>query len=163
MMMKLRTGWSGIIAILLVASAAIHSNAGQIWERSDIYSFGQRDPQGGRNPVNAPILGTNGRLYGTTSGGGASGKVVVYRFQPNDSSYLVLRHFVGGTDGGPPVSTAFVQANDGRLYGLAVNPRLILYSLATDGSDYRVPLTFPPDAEQGGGFESVSSLPAGRA
>src|SRR5438093_4987108 len=125
MMIKLRTGRSGIIAILLVASAANNSNAGQTWERSDIYSFGQRDPQGGRDPVNAPILGMDGKLYGTTSGGGAFGKGVVYRFQPNDSSYLVLRHFVGGTDGGFPVGSAFVQANDGRLYGLAVNPRLI--------------------------------------
>jgi len=42
---------------------------------------------------------------------------------------IVLRHFLGGADGGSPLGTAFVQANDGRLYGLAVNPRLILYSL----------------------------------
>src|SRR6478672_2840056 len=51
--------------------------------------------------------------------------------------------------------------DDGRLYGLAVNPRLILYSLATDGTDYRIVFTFPPGAEQGGGFESVSSLTPG--
>src|SRR5205814_7375201 len=115
----------------------------------------------GRNPINAPILGKDGMLYGTTPSGGAFGKGVVYRFQPNDSSYLVLRHFVGGSDGGVPLGTAFVQANDGRLYGLAVNPRLILYSLAPDGKDYRVLFTFPPGAEQGGIATNVSSLTAG--
>jgi uncharacterized repeat protein (TIGR03803 family) len=140
---------------------AIQTVTAQTWERRDVYSFGQRDPQGGRNPADPPILGADGALYGTTSIGGTFGKGVVYRFQPADSSYLVLRHFLGGADGGSPLGTAFLQASDGRLYGLAVNPRLILYSLATDGSDYRILFTFPAGAEQGGIPTNVSSLTDG--
>jgi uncharacterized repeat protein (TIGR03803 family) len=135
--------------------------AGETWERADIFSFGQRDPQGGRNPVDPPIRGADGALYGTTSLGGAFGKGVIYRFQPNNSAYIVLRHFVGGADGERPQGSAFIQPGDGRFYGLATNPRLILYSMATDGSDYRIHFTFRPGAEEGGGFEPVNSLTAG--
>lgn len=131
------------------------------FEQRDLYSFGQRDPQGGHQPEDPPILGADGALYGTTRIGGAFGRGVVYRFQPNDSSYLVLRHFVGGTDGGSPMGSAFTQAGDGRLYGLALNPRLVLYSLAVDGSDYRLLFTFPPGAEQGGVFGRINWLRAG--
>ena len=154
-----RHPWLFVTFLLFVGS--ISSVSADTWTRTDIYSFGQRDPQGGRNPVFPPILGADGFLYGTTSGGGTFGKGVVYRFRPNDANYVVLRHFVGGSDGGTPLGSALVQLSDGRLYGLAVNPRLILYSLATDGSDYRILFTFPPGAEQGGGFETVSSLTAG--
>ena len=147
--------------LFVVWVAAVGAAAADTWELRDLYSLGQRDPQGGRIPADPPILGADGALYGTTGSGGAFGRGVVYRFQPTDSSYLVVRHFQGGTDGGVPVGSAFLQANDGRLYGLAVNPRLILYSLATDGSDYRVHFTFPPGAEQTGSGTNVASLTAG--
>ena len=153
------SGWG--LTLLLIIRFAVGAGAGESWERADIYSFGQRDPQGGRNPHNAPILGVDGLFYGTTPSGGAFGKGVVYRFEPNTSSYVVVRHFIGGSDGGMPIGSAFLQADDARLYGLAVNPRLILYSLATDGSDYRILFTFPPGAEQGGNIATVNSLTAG--
>ena len=145
----------------LSSGLAVCTAAPQTWERTDVYSFGQRDPQGGRLPADPPVLGADGALYGTALSGGAFGKGVVYRFQPFDSSYLVLRHFIGGSDGGPPVGTAFLLADDGRLYGLATNPRLILYSLGTDGSDYRILFTFPPGAEQGGIPTNVTTITAG--
>jgi uncharacterized repeat protein (TIGR03803 family) len=145
-------------AFALACSPAV----AQTWEKQDLYSFGQRDPQGGNYAADPPILGADGSLYGTTLSGGTFNKGVVYRFRASDGSYLVLRHFLGGADGGSPLGTAFIQADDGRLYGLAVNPRLILYSLATDGSDYHVLFTFPPGAEQGGVPENVSSLTAGQ-
>ncbi len=150
-----------LIAICLLFAIPTNAHAGSSWTHSDIFSFGQRDPQGGRNPVNPPILGKDGALYGTTSIGGAFGKGVIYRFQPSDSAYLVLHHFIGGLNGGVPIGSAFIQLDDGRFYGLAVNPRLILYSLAADGSDYRVLFTFPPGAEEGGGFTVENSLTAG--
>ena len=145
---------------MLSADLAVCTAAPQTWERTDVYSFGQRDPQGGRLPADPPVLGADGALYGTALSGGAFGKGVVYRFQPSDSSYVVLRHFIGGSDGGPPVGTAFLLANDGRLYGLATNPRLILYSLGMDGSDYRIHFTFPPGAEQGGIPTNVTTITA---
>lgn len=149
------------LALISTGLVFVSSVGAQIWGKRDLYSFGQRDPQGGRNPADPPVLGADGALYGTTWGGGAFGKGVVYRFQPASSSYIVLRHFLGGADGGSPLGTAFVQANDGQLYGLAVNPRLILYSLTRDGKNYRVLFTFPPGAEQGGIPTNVSSLTAG--
>lgn len=146
---------------MLFANLAVCTAAPQTWERNDVYSFGERDPQGGRLPADPPVLGADGALYGTALSGGAFGKGVVDRFRPSDSSCLVLRHFLGGSDGGPPVGTAFLQADDGRLYGLATNPRLILYSLGTDGGDYRIHFTFPPGAEQGGVATSVTTITAG--
>ncbi len=157
--MRKATPLSYFIAALLIL--LVRSAAGDTWELRDLYSFGQRDSQGGRNPADPPIRGADGALYGTTTGGGAFGKGVVYRFQPSDSSYVVVRHFIGGADGGPPIGTAFLQASDGRLYGFAVNPQLILYSLATDGSDYRILFTFPPGAEAGGRATNVPSLTSG--
>jgi uncharacterized repeat protein (TIGR03803 family) len=108
------------LATLVLGIVFASAGTAQTWEKRDLYSFGQRDPQGGRNAADPPIRGTDGVLYGTTSLGGAFGKGMVYRFRPADSSYLVLRHFVGGTDGGSPLGTAFSRADGGRLYGLAV-------------------------------------------
>src|ERR1051325_330815 len=145
--------------MLIIGTLAIaHSVFAQTWQKSDTYSFGQRDPQGGHNPADPPILATDGNLYSTTNTGGAFQKGVVYRYRPSDASYIGLRHFLGGADGGGPLGTAFIQSSDGRLYGLATNPRLILYSLATDGSDYQIHFTFPAGAEQGGIPTNVSSL-----
>jgi uncharacterized repeat protein (TIGR03803 family) len=112
------------MALALVLLSANHSQA-EGWEHTDLRSFGQRNPNGGHRPEAAPILGKDGALYGTTRPGGAFGVGVVYRFQPSDGSSLVIRDFVGGADGGSPIPSAFVQADDGRLYGLALNPRLL--------------------------------------
>lgn len=149
------------LALLLTSLVAAWPATAQTWEKREVYSFGQRDPLGGGHPADPPILGADGALYGTTQFGGAFNKGVVYRYRPSDSSYLVVRHFLGGADGGGPLGTAFLQADDERLYGLAVNPRLILYSLKTDGSDYQIVFTFPAGAEQGGIPTNVSSLTAG--
>ena len=44
---------------------------GDTWELRDLYSFGQRDPQGGYAPTEPPVLGADGAIYGTTFRGGA--------------------------------------------------------------------------------------------
>lgn len=146
-----------VLALLLVPLVA-----GQAFERSDLLSFGQRDPQGGTNPEDPLILGSDGLLYGTTRYGGTFSQGVIYRFDPADHSYLVLHHFTGGPDdGGKPMGTALRQLNDGRLYGLSLNPLLMLWSMRTDGSDFRRHFVFPAGAESGGPFHLTNSLSAG--
>src|SRR4051812_27726350 len=115
-----------VVALLLGvawwnAGAPMAAAAPEEWTRTDLVSFGQRDPQGGRSPDDAPVVGSDGLLYGTARSGGAFGRGVVYRFNPADQSYLVLRHFIGDATGGLPFTSAFLQASDGRLYGLALN------------------------------------------
>lgn len=147
-------------AVLLALALALPA-AAQPWDRRDILSFGQRDPQGGRAPEDPPLVGQDGALYGTTRTGGTFGKGVVYRFDPAGSSYRVIHHFVGTGAAGFAYGPSFLQAEDGRFYGLAVTPRLVLYSLASDGSDYRTHFTFPAGAEQGGVFATYNSLAEG--
>ncbi|MBS0659576.1 MAG: hypothetical protein JSR82_15140 [Verrucomicrobia bacterium] len=147
--------FAALLAVLPLASA-------QTFERRDLISFGQRDPQGGTNPEDPLILGRDGLLYGVTRSGGTFSQGVVYRLNPADNAYLVLRQFTGGADdGGKPMGTALCHLDDGRLYGLALNPQLILWSMQTDGSDFRKHFTFPPGAETGGPFHLTNSLSPG--
>lgn len=133
----------------------------QPWERRDLLSFGQRDLQGGEQPADPPILGADGALYGTTEFGGAFSQGVIYRFDPADRSYVVLHHFTGPQSFAQTMGSTLCQAGDGRLYGLAVHPGLFLYSLKTDGTDFRALFDFPAGAEEGGGFGLVNWLRPG--
>jgi uncharacterized repeat protein (TIGR03803 family) len=69
----------------------------------------------GAYPEAALIQSTDGNLYGTTSGGGASGNGTVFRITPA-GDLTNLYSFAGGVDASSPV-TALVQASDGNLYG----------------------------------------------
>ena len=57
---------------------------------------------------------SDGKLYGTYTGGSDSG--VIFSFDPSASTYTKLHDFVG-TDGASPKSS-LMQASDGKLYGM---------------------------------------------
>ena len=57
-----------------------------------------------------------GSLYGTTTGGGPSGRGVVY--QLTTGAETVLYSFTGGTDGGNPAA-GVIRGPAGDLYGTA--------------------------------------------
>ena len=72
----------------------------------------------GRSPEAALVQGTDGKLYGTTRNGGASGSGTVFKVTLA-GSLTTLVEFTGGGDfnqGGLPES-ALVQADDGNFYG----------------------------------------------
>jgi uncharacterized repeat protein (TIGR03803 family) len=92
------------------------------------------------------IEGRDGFLYATTLwGGGAGGRGVVVRIPKDGSSGEVLRVFAGLSEGSNP--QAIVHAADGRLYVTVANEgpfhaNGFVFSMRTDGSDYRVVRAF---------------------
>jgi uncharacterized repeat protein (TIGR03803 family) len=68
----------------------------------------------GAYPYGGVILGRDGSLYGTTSGGGAYGYGVVFALGPSGKE-LSLYAFTGGADGAGPISSLLLSK--GVLYG----------------------------------------------
>lgn len=78
-----------------------------------LYSFtGGTD---GRSPSGGLVRDSAGNLYGTTSSGGAFGFGAVYKIDATGQE-TVLHDFAGGTDGGGPYGSLFLDAS-GNLYG----------------------------------------------
>ena len=61
------------------------------------------------------VVGSDGNLYGTTFGGGASGDGTVFVISP--AGVLTTLHSFNGLDGSSPVAS-LVQGQDGNLYGM---------------------------------------------
>jgi uncharacterized repeat protein (TIGR03803 family) len=93
-------------------------NGDGTWSESVIYSFtGGTD---GNMPIGGVIFDTSGNLYGTTSGGGASGNGVVFELTPNsDGTWTesVLYSFKAGKDGSYPDHGSLIFDAAGNLYG----------------------------------------------
>jgi uncharacterized repeat protein (TIGR03803 family) len=69
----------------------------------------------GGNPYGGVLLGAKGNIYGTASGGGASGAGVVFKIDTSGKE-TVLYSFTGGTDGGYPFGS-ILSDSAGNLYG----------------------------------------------
>lgn len=67
----------------------------------------------GRNTM---ILASNGKFYGTIQYGGANGHGVLFSFDYNNNSFVILKSFNSSTTGRLPISK-MVQAPNGKLYG----------------------------------------------
>jgi uncharacterized repeat protein (TIGR03803 family) len=73
----------------------------------------------GLNPGTA-LLESEGRLFGTTSAGGAYGGGTVFRLESDGSGYELLCSFEGIFDGNPRApASQLVDGQDGWLYGLS--------------------------------------------
>ena len=94
------------------------------WTYADLFDF--NSPAVGQLPVDAPTFDAAGNLYGTTESGGVGtclggGCGTVFRLTPPQHgdgrwSETVLYEFMGGNDGGSPLSTIAIDSA-GRLYG----------------------------------------------
>jgi uncharacterized repeat protein (TIGR03803 family) len=87
-----------------------------------IYDFNDSvDAQAGRLPMSGLTLGSNGKLYGTTSWGGTSlnGHGVLYEIDPakNDTFRVVLKI----PDTALQAVDNLVEGENGKMYGLATN------------------------------------------
>src|SRR5262249_40403814 len=89
-------------------------------------------------PSSALFEAEDGRLYGTTYGGGERG--TLYSLGRDGSDGRIVHSFFG-RDGENP-NAPVIQGSDGRLYGTARgggrHGRGTVFSVAPDGSDFRV-------------------------
>lgn len=111
------------------------------WTQTVVYSFGGRPD--GAAPYPAPILDAAGNLYGTTNGGGAHNKGIVYMLaaQPDGSfTEHVLHTFAGGADGASP------------LAGLILDPHGNLYGTTSYGGTANCGVAFALTPNQAGGW-----------
>jgi uncharacterized repeat protein (TIGR03803 family) len=105
----------------------------------------------GAQPMTTPIIATNGKLYGTTVNGGASGYGIIYSMDITGSNYTTLKTFTDGSDGSYP-QTGIMQASDGALYGATLLNSTggaggVLYKISLDGSGFTPVKTFNTDIE----------------
>jgi uncharacterized repeat protein (TIGR03803 family) len=108
---------------------------------AQLYSFGYPSLSGFL-PLAAPVIGSDGAVYGTTYRGGTNDQGTIYQFSLNSATYTVLHHFTGGADGSRPIAALVESTNDGFLYGttfgyVGTNPGTV-FKLAKSGNNYTV-------------------------
>jgi uncharacterized repeat protein (TIGR03803 family) len=93
----------------------------------------------GTLPYGGLVLATDGKFYGTTSGGGNPGGGTIFRIDSAGGSFLTLHNFVPGTDGGD-LRAPLIQASDQRLYGTAygggANGNGTIYGIDLAGTNF---------------------------
>ncbi len=117
----------------------------------------------GGNPSTPPIIASNGKLYGSTSGGGNNLNGTVYSMDITGANYTILKHFLDVTDGAYPYS-GVIQASDGLLYG-STSYSIIggsfggtIYKLNLDGTGFNVVKVFNETTEGQGSPASLVDL-----
>ncbi|HEX5324955.1 MAG TPA: choice-of-anchor tandem repeat GloVer-containing protein [Capsulimonadaceae bacterium] len=110
-----------LLFIVLFASLGMFDNA-DVARASTIGSpafnpIYQFPAQQGSYPVSAPILASDGNIYGTAFTGGKFGYGVIYKVTPS-GSVSVVHAFTGGNDGAYPRG-ALVEVKPGVMYGVA--------------------------------------------
>jgi uncharacterized repeat protein (TIGR03803 family) len=83
---------------------------GNLW-----HIFGSA-PSDGAGPSGSLILGTDGKLYGTTAGGGTASLGTVYSVDPATHQVSVVASFTGPKPLEHPIQS-LLQATDGNFYG----------------------------------------------
>lgn len=98
----------------------------------------------GVNPFTTLHLATNGKLYGTTTNGGANGYGTVFSLDTTGSNYSILRSFNDNVDGSYP-QDGLIQASDGLIYGTtSMFPGAggSIFKMNLDGSGFSTVLSF---------------------
>src|SRR5262249_9371515 len=84
----------------------------------------------------APLLLSEGVLYGTTQSGGSSGCGTLFKLNTDGTAFTVLKTFLGGSDGRN--SQSGLTASGGVLFGTTTYPYGTVFSINTDGTGYTV-------------------------
>lgn len=99
------------------------------------------DAREGSNPQAALIQGTDGRLYGTTMGGGPHGGGIVFAIKPDGTGFTTVYGLGNGTDGAT-LRAGVTQGADGALYGATASGgqggKGTIFKVKTDGSSFTV-------------------------
>src|SRR6266542_3018846 len=118
-----------------------------------IYRFGGVGGDG-QNPEAALMQASDGALYGTTAGGGGSGRGTVFAVNLDGTGYRVLHRFGGysANEGQQPYGE-LLEGGDGALYGTTLRGGAdgvgTVFKLNKEGSGYTILWNFTP-ANQGG-------------
>ena len=95
----------------------------------------------GGGPRGALIQDVDGRIYGTTSEGGAYGAGTLFSIQSNGTGLMVIRHMNPTNDGAQPIGGLF-KGDDGRLFGTAykegANGGGVIFAVSPDGTAFEV-------------------------
>lgn len=86
-------------------------------------------PDGPSCSYAALLPASDGRLYGTSAGGGRHGEGTVFSLRPDGSDLRIHHHFKGGEADAAGVTAPLIQASDGFLYGTST--RGGVYDLGT--------------------------------
>jgi uncharacterized repeat protein (TIGR03803 family) len=119
-----------------------------------LYHFLTNNIEGG-NPIGGLIIGSDGRLYGTTYAGGSNGVGTVFGLDTNGTGFSVLHHCAtNGLDGKSPYN-GLAEGCDGALYGTTsmggTNDGGTVFRLNKDGSAYTVLCCFTGQNGDGSG------------
>jgi len=110
------------------------------------------DPFSGYRPLTGLVQDADGRLYGTTSDGGAHRRGTIFGLNPDGSGFAVLYHL-------QEWAGQLLLASDGVLYGTSISSSI--FKLNRDGSGFQWLKTFDPGTEGswlGGLIEGPSGL-----
>ncbi|MGA3210889.1 MAG: Ig-like domain repeat protein [Terriglobales bacterium] len=119
--------------------------SGATWTENVLYSFcsvgGSSCFDGGGPYYESLIFDSQGNLYGTTSGGGASGAGAVFEVSPPSGgigpwSETVLYSFTGASDGGGPYA-GLIFDSQGNLYGTTENSPGVVFALSPPATPKR--------------------------
>ena len=113
-----------------------------------LHTFGDGStPNDGNKGFAAPIVGSDGTIYGVCQRGGVDDFGVIYKMTPA-GKYSLLYTFKGGSDGGRP-GNSLVFGKDGKLYGATDGDPATnstdngsIFSIKTDGTGYIVEYRF---------------------
>ena len=111
------------LATLLLAVPAMPAHAQFGYKR--LQSFAYQDNSGvavATYPQGDLLKGSDGTLYGTTSGGVEQGGSSIFKINPDGSGYMVLTNVESWPEGAGPMA-GLIQGKDGALYGTSYTSR----------------------------------------
>jgi uncharacterized repeat protein (TIGR03803 family) len=120
---------------------------------SPLHSFGKL-PGSVATPTSAPLLASDGFIYGATSGGGMSNRGAIFRVGQDGKQLSVIHSFADAIGELLPPFPALVEGPDGALYGIAFGGGEHLsgaiFKLDKAGTNFSIlhsftGLPFPPD------------------
>ncbi len=125
-----------------------------------LYSFKGGSYGDGAYPA-AGLISVNGTLYGTTEGGGASGRGAVFSVTPKTGTDIVLHSFSGYPSDGDAPETGLISVN-GTLYGTtysggASSDNGTVFSVKPRGKE-KVVYSFKGDSYGDGAYPSAGLI-----
>src|SRR5579871_4964712 len=115
-----------------------------------LHTFSESD---GAAPFAAVIQGTDGALYGTTWGGGASHSGTVFKVNTDGTGFATLYSFSYSSGNGTNPLAAVIQGKDGALYGTTsgygANGGGTVFKINTNGTGFATLYSFSGSFESG--------------